>query len=205
MPNLNAVLSTAVSKWNRDSSLTLTSRISKGVHYASALLTAPWLLRDVDVYGHSARVVGRPRIENHGHITLGDDVLLRSANLALELYTAPGAEIVVGNRCIINSGASLAATKSIILGNRVYLGTLVFIMDSNFHDVHDRQVHPPGRPVVLEDDVWIGVKATVLPGVRIGRGSVVGAHSLVTRDVPPYTLVAGSPARVLRSLRTDVA
>jgi len=53
---------------------------------------------------------------------------------------------------------------------------------------------------VIEDDVWIGFKATILKGVTIGRGSVIAAGSVVTKDVPPYTLVAGNPAQIIRSL-----
>jgi acetyltransferase-like isoleucine patch superfamily enzyme len=55
-------------------------------------------------------------------------------------------------------------------------------------------------PIVIDDDVWIGGNAVILPGVHIGRHSVVGAGSVVTKDVPPYTVVAGNPARVLRQI-----
>jgi acetyltransferase-like isoleucine patch superfamily enzyme len=54
--------------------------------------------------------------------------------------------------------------------------------------------------VIIEDDAWIGLKTTILKGVRIGRGAVVGANSVVTKDAPPFTLVAGNPARVVRQL-----
>ena len=200
LQEIRSTVSMAGAKWRRDSALEPRERLDKAARYAAALVTAPWWLRRVDSCGHRPRVIGRPRIENHGRITIGDDVLLRSVTIPLELYAAHGAEIVLGNGCVINSGASLAATRSVVLGERVYVGTLAFIMDSNFHDVEDHSLHPPGRAVVLEDDVWVGVKATVLPGVRIGRGAVVGAHSVVTHDVPPYTLVAGAPARVMRML-----
>lgn len=198
--SLSAAVSDATHKWRRDAGLPLRARLTKAAQYVAGWVAAPLWLTGITARGHGTRVLGRPRIENHGSITLGDDVVLRSALLPLELYTSHGAHIVVGHGCVINSGVSLAATHSITLGNRVYLGTLVFVMDNNFHDVVDRNLHPVGRPVVLEDDVWIGVKATVLPGVRIGRGAVVGAHSLVTHDVAPYTLVAGCPARVVRTL-----
>jgi acetyltransferase-like isoleucine patch superfamily enzyme len=58
----------------------------------------------------------------------------------------------------------------------------------------------PARPIVLESNVWVGFDACVLPGVTIGCGSVVGARSVVTQDVPPYTIVAGNPARAIRGL-----
>lgn len=198
-PFLSVVFS-AAEKWRRDSALPLRTRVSKASAYAGALALAPWRLREITSRGAGTRVVGRPRIENHGTIHLGDNVLLRSVTIPLELYATDGAVITIGDGCIINSGASLAATRSITLGRRVFVGTLAFIMDSNFHDVEDRSVHPPGKPVVLEDDVWVGVKATILQGVRIGRGAVVGAHAVVTHDVPAFTVVAGIPARVVRTL-----
>lgn len=200
MSSLTSVISSAAGKWRRDAALPLSARADKAVSYAAGLLSAPWLLRHVNEWGQGTRVVGRPCIENQGSITIGRDTLIRSATLPVELFTTHGAVLKIGSGCVINSGVSLAATRSITLGDRVFLGTLVFVMDNSFHDVLDREIHPDGKPVVIEDDVWIGVKASVLPGVRIGRGAVVGAHALVTRDVPPFSLVAGIPARVIRSL-----
>ena len=57
-----------------------------------------------------------------------------------------------------------------------------------------------GRPIVLEDKVWIGINSTILPGVTIGYGAIVGAQSVVTRDVPPMTIVAGNPARIIKKI-----
>lgn len=58
-----------------------------------------------------------------------------------------------------------------------------------------------GRPVVLEDRVWVGINATILPGVRIGYGAIVGANSVVTKDVPPMAVVASNPARIIKELK----
>ncbi|MDQ6795887.1 MAG: hypothetical protein M3067_13940 [Chloroflexota bacterium] len=68
--------------------------------------------------------------------------------------------------------------------------------------------HPPvidlrGEPVAIEDDVWIGANVVVLKGVTIGRAAVIGAGSVVTQDVPPYVVVAGNPARVIRDLSAE--
>jgi acetyltransferase-like isoleucine patch superfamily enzyme len=205
MGNFASVVGTAAGKWRRDARLPLAERLAKAAAYARALVAAPWVLRNVTSRGHSTRLLGTPHIENHGRMVLGDSVMLRSVTIPVELYTAPGAEIVIGNGCIFNSGSSVCATRSVILGQRVFVGGLAYIMDSSFHDVTDRDIHPPGRPVVLEDDVWVGVKATVMPGVRIGRGSVVAAHSVVTHDVPPHVIVAGAPARVVRALEARPA
>ncbi len=63
----------------------------------------------------------------------------------------------------------------------------------------DQQGFAEEKPVVIEDDVWIGSRVTILPGVTIGRGSVVGAAAVVTKDVPPYSVVAGNPAKVVKT------
>ena len=65
------------------------------------------------------------------------------------------------------------------------------------HELHNRNVRPEPRPVVIGSDVWIGAKASVMPGITIGDGSVIGTASVVTKDVPPFTIVGGVPAKVL--------
>jgi len=79
----------------------------------------------------------------------------------------------------------------------VRIGPYVTIADSDFHDLHQRGVRPPSAAVTIGDHVWIGGKASILKGVTIGRGAVVGIGSVVTRDVPPFAIVAGVPARVI--------
>ncbi len=73
------------------------------------------------------------------------------------------------------------------------------IMDSDFHRVEDKSWDTSGVPIILEDRVWIGNRSIVLKGVRIGHDAVVAAGSVVTHDVPPRTVVAGVPARVVRT------
>jgi len=59
------------------------------------------------------------------------------------------------------------------------------------------------REIIIEDDVWIGFNATILKGVKIGKGAIVSACSVVTKDVPPYTIVVGNPARVIKSIKPE--
>ena len=94
----------------------------------------------------------------------------------------------------------IAATGLVAIGAECLIGTHVSIIDNAFHDVVDRQQVPAPKPVVIGDNVWIGNRAIILPGVTIGDGAVVGAGSVVTRDVPDRTGVAGNPARVVREL-----
>lgn len=132
------------------------------------------------------------------------------------LVFAHGGEISVGDWCFIGPGTRIWSGASIKIGNRVMISHNVNIFDSLTHPLdpaerhaHFRRImehgHPDAvdlgeRPVVIEDDAWIAASATILRGVRIGHGAVVGAAAVVTRDVPPLTVVAGNPARVIRQL-----
>lgn len=114
--------------------------------------------------------------------------------------------IEVGDYVSIGSGAVLLATESrIIVGNRVLFGPNVSIIGGNhntsqvgrfLYDVHEKR-EEDDQDVVVEDDVWVGCGAIILKGVRIGRGSIVAAGALVNRDVSPYTVVGGVPAKVI--------
>jgi acetyltransferase-like isoleucine patch superfamily enzyme len=92
------------------------------------------------------------------------------------------------------------AETRIEIGNRVLLGSNVVVMDTDFHPL-DAKERARGastqrsEPVRIEDDVFVGTQALILKGVTIGRGAVIGAASVVTRDVPAWTIVAGNPAR----------
>ena len=103
------------------------------------------------------------------------------------------------------TGGSLCAATGIKIGDRVNIGANTTILDTDFHplDPETRRVHPQeasNAPVVIKDDVFIGMNCLILKGVTIGEGSVVGAGSVVTRDVPSRVIVAGNPAIIVREL-----
>jgi len=187
-------------KARRDGGLPLSLRARKGVRYLWELATARLRLRGVDRVGAHARTLGRPRIENLGRMELGRDVLLRSVNVPVELCTGPEGTLRIGDGVRINYGVSVAAQKEVSIGARTRVGPYVMIVDSDFHDPYLRSRRPEARPVVIEEDVWIGAKASVLRGVRIGRGAIVGTGAVVTRDVAPFSVVAGVPARVVGTI-----
>lgn len=118
-------------------------------------------------------------------------------------------KIVIGDNCSIGDYAHVSAINEIRFGNNVRTGKNVLITD-NAHGASDpalldlapnyRPLFSKG-PVIVDDNVWIGAKSCILPGVHIGRGSIIGAGSVVTHDIPPYSLAAGNPAKVIKSLR----
>ena len=111
--------------------------------------------------------------------------------------------ISIGDHTTIGDHAILDGRKGLQIGDCVNLGSHVVIWTLQ-HDVDDPFFGGKGDPVVVEDHAWIASHATVLPGVRIGRGAVVAAGSVVTTDVAPYALVGGVPARFIRERSHDL-
>lgn len=112
----------------------------------------------------------------------------------------PEARIIIGDYVGI-SGATVSAASRITIGNHVLIGTGVIITDSDAHPIHPADRSCPGatkvQEVNIENDTFIGARSLILKGVTIGRGSVVGAGSVVTRNVVPFSVVVGNPAKVV--------
>ena len=124
--------------------------------------------------------------------------------LTLEGTGAIARNLRIGRGCMLTTPLYLNVSEAISIGNQVVIGHHVVII-TDTHDMTDpnrRGGQVRSLPVRVEDGVWIGARVTVLPGVTIGRGAVVAAGAVVTRDVPPHTLVGGVPARTIRSLPT---
>jgi acetyltransferase-like isoleucine patch superfamily enzyme len=110
--------------------------------------------------------------------------------------------IRIGDRCLIGKGSAIVGHLHIVIGDDVWTGHHVYITDQNhgYEDVSQpisRQTMPE-RPVRIGDGSWLGFGTVVLPGVTIGRHVVVGANSVVTGDLPDFSVAVGSPARVIR-------
>jgi acetyltransferase-like isoleucine patch superfamily enzyme len=163
-------------------------------------------------WGTGWRLHGVPIIQKHrcSIIELGDRLALRSSlrsnplgpNHPVILCTwQAGAELKIGDDFAM-TGGTICAAERIVIGNRVAIGANSTIVDTDFHplDPQERRLQPQSAktaPVVIEDDVFIGMNCLILKGVTIGQGSVVGAGSVVTKDVAPFTVVAGNPARAI--------
>jgi len=126
------------------------------------------------------------------------------------IATEENGMVQIGDYCYFDN-AAIVATEKISIGNRVFIAAGVTIVDSDFHPIapaarladtialspignYDRRPKISSKPVIIEDDVWIGFNATLLKGVRVGAGSVIMPGSVVTQDVPPHSTVMGNPA-----------
>ena len=123
------------------------------------------------------------------------------------LLIQEGFRLTLGDDVFINAGCCFDLSSPIILGDRVQLAYQVTLITGGHEiGVHDSRAgaHRPA-PIHIGAGTWIGARATVLPGVTVGAGAVIAAGALVTKDVPPDTLVAGVPARPVRVLEAHVA
>jgi len=119
----------------------------------------------------------------------------------IQLSAGPDATVSIGDGTFVNNGTVVSARSAVTIGRRCQIAPGVILMDSDFHDPSDLTRSGECRPIVVGDNVWLATRAMVLKGVTVGQGAVVAAGAVVTKDVPPYTLVAGVPARAIRILR----
>ena len=118
----------------------------------------------------------------------------------------PNSKIIIGNNVGI-SGSTICATTSVTIGNNVLIGSGCLISDTDSHPIdwedrlYDRNEKTRRAPIIIKDNAFIGARSIILKGVTIGEGAVVGAGSVVSKDVPPYSIVAGNPARIVKTLQ----
>jgi acetyltransferase-like isoleucine patch superfamily enzyme len=170
--------------------------------------------RNIEIKGNII-VDGKPLIDirKGSRLYIGDDVTLGSRNKGyhINLHSPvklfadrPGAEIRIGNKTRI-VGTCIHAYQSVVIGSNCLIAANCQIFDGNGHDlsfpdVEDRiNTRGTSKPVNIGDNVWIGANSIVLPGVTIGRGSVISVNSVVNKDIPPMVVAAGNPAIVIKN------
>ncbi|MBC7891004.1 MAG: acyltransferase [Sphingobacteriaceae bacterium] len=164
-------------------------------------LSARYALRHCEHVGTMTTVRGWPRVRGKGQIVVGKNVRIWSQLGTTDIHAWPGARIEIGDGSFINTACILSARHLIRIGRNCQIANQVILMDNDFHGTIDRDAEPAPSPIILEDNVWLATRCTVLKGVRIGEGAVVAAGSVVTKDVPPYSMVGGVPAKFIKSLR----
>ncbi len=143
----------------------------------------------------------------HGpNISIGKNVVIVGANGSRTMLTSVrlgGREgsIAIGDNVLVMNGVRLSSAAGITIGDGCMLANFCYLTDSDWHDIHNRAQYP-GRcaPIVLERGAWVGDSAIICKGVRIGENSIVGAGSVVRKDVPPNVVVAGNPAKIVKRL-----
>ena len=149
-----------------------------------------------------------------GLIKIGDDCRVYGS-----ILSQAGGTVTIGDHCCIYERSIVGSVSDIRIGNCVIISNHVHIYDNNNHPTdpgkrHEMCMngfegpawswqHSKSAPIVIEDDVWIGEYSLILKGVTIGKGAIVAAHAVVTKDVPPFTIVAGNPARIVKEMKDE--
>lgn len=164
--------------------------------------------------GKGSRVLPGNYIAGGQWITIGRGSVINT-NVTLTAHQVFGITplkcpiISIGDNCGIGAFSHITGINRIRIGNGVLTGMGVLITD-NSHGGFDREqlkLRPNIRPlvskgeVIIDDNVWIGEKASILPGVHIGEGAIIGAGAVVTKDVPPFSVVVGNPAKVIKQMK----
>ena len=179
---------------------------------AASRLRSYWLRRELGCCSRTVIIGKRPLLHGMKCISIGDstfvgDYVTLTAWPEYAVSGNPG--ISIGSGCTIGAFNHITAVNRIVIGDNVLTGKWVSITDNNHGDLSPESADiPPLKrvvtskgPVVIGNNVWIGDKATILPDVTIGDGAVIGANSVVTKDVPPYAVVAGNPAVIIKTVK----
>lgn len=206
---------------NNNKSSDLLGRIFFKLHYlkidfwsffSSLINSTVWRLKGVKL-GKGIKYYGFSKVCRYpkSAISIGDNCGFRSdkfsnligVNRACILSThAENASISIGSGCGL-SGVTIGCAEAITIGNNVLLGANVVITDFDWHNADPLRRKEPCtslKPVVIEDNVFIGLNSIVWKGVTIGKNSVIGANSVVTKSIPENCIAAGNPAKVIRPL-----
>lgn len=171
--------------------------------------------------GQYVNIIGLPiiNIHNSAKLIIESNVTLNSSNYNyhINMYSPVkimadrrGAVIVIGDNTRIH-GTCIHAYKSIEIGKNCLIAANTQIFDGSGHDLSmknpENRINTQGstKPIVIEDNVWIGANSIILPGTRIGKASVVSAGSVVRGNIPPYSLVAGNPVKKIRTFKDNHA
>ncbi len=158
--------------------------------------------------GDQLQIERVPYINGHGRIWIGSQVYISGLiTIAFNHKLGLDPELRIGDHSFVGHGCAFTLARSIQIGNHCRIAGGSRFYDNNGHpfSLAARRRDEPvalddAQAIVIEDDAWIGANCIIFKGVRIGRGAIVGAGSMVTGDVPPGTIVAGNPARVIRAL-----
>jgi acetyltransferase-like isoleucine patch superfamily enzyme len=169
----------------------------------------------VAIIDPTARIESDAIIANNqndkAQISIGKKTWLKGQLLVL----AHGGKITIGDYCFIGDHSRIWSSKEIKIGNRVLISHGVNIHDNAAHSLsasyrhkefkfifenntHFKDLKINEESIIIDDDVWIGFNSVILKGVRIGKGAIIGANTIVTSDIPPFAVVVGNPARIIK-------
>ena len=150
-------------------------------------------------FGGHADMRGRVRFKLQGRAVFGRGFIAEGDISTVSIVVRENATLIIGDDVYMNYGVTIEACHEIRVGNHVLMAPLVSIIDDNRHETEPGAVLYKG-PIVIGNNVWLARNVAVIPGASIGDGCVIAANSVVCTDIPPNSLAAGAPARVIRKL-----
>ncbi len=162
------------------------------------------------LFQHGLILKGQKYLEIGNDCYFGRDCRIEAWDSYNNMLYIP--QIIIGNRVRINSTCHIGAINLIKIGDDCLFGSHVMLIDhshgkNTFEEVNlhpsDRDLYSKG-PIIIGEKCWLGENVVVLPDVHIGKCSVVGANSVVTKDIPEYSVAAGNPARVVKSIKENL-
>lgn len=181
-------------------------RVWEVVHNKMAAIYTGWRIRNFKKWNLSNKFNGKVRLYGEHMIELGEGTFFGEGLTLTAFGESNATQIRIGRNCKFGNHNHITAVNGIEIGNNLLTGAFVIISDNNHGDPHERfqlEMPPNSRPlyskgkIVIGDNVWIGDKAAILSGVRIGDGVIIGANAVVVKDVPPYSIAVGNPARII--------
>lgn len=174
-----------------------------------------WLKNRLKTVGNSPLIESPVTIQGGEYIQIGDN-FHSGKNFRLEAIDSFNGDnftpqIIFGNNISINENCHIACINEIRIGSNTLIASKVFISDHSHGDTSTDSLHisPSLRPlitkgkIIIEDDVWIGENVVILSGVTIGKCSIIGANSVVSKSIPPYSIAAGVPAKIIKTMEKE--
>ena len=190
----------------------ITYSVYNKIEYYWRAVYSLWIQLEFGKVGRNVYIGKIDLLKGAQYISLADNVSI-SERCIIEVYDSYHEQkfapiLTIGTNSHIGDGGHITCINRVQIGNNVLMGRKIFITD-NAHGASERDLldtAPNKRPltskgpVIIEDNVWIGEMVCIMPGVRIGKSSIIGANAVVTKDIPPYSVAAGNPARIVKQL-----
>lgn len=174
-----------------------------------------FMTRNFHKWGHSSKMGFHVHVHGEKYISVLDDVYIGSGTAITAFPEYEGDlrnKILIGHKCMIGTNCHITAINGICIGEGLRTGMNVLISDNshgNTSDISSLNLHPNLRPlyskgpIKIGKNVWIGEKASIMAGVTIGDGAIIGANAVVTHDILPYSIAAGCPAKIIKQLKSE--
>jgi acetyltransferase-like isoleucine patch superfamily enzyme len=190
-------------------------RFSRKVRVVSDIFYTLWIRNNIKKFGKRSKICKDCSLRGGQYIEIGDFTyvgrhgVITCWDIYMDEKLSPS--IKIGNNCSIGEYCHITSVNSIIIGNWVLMGRRITITDNSHgkNNSEEKDIPPIQRKlyskgtVIIEDNVWIGDKVSIMSGVRVGKGAVIAANAVVTKDVPAYSVVGGIPAKVIKNIEDE--